>query len=518
MNEIANTISPEIIFADPKRVPKKLNLIEDLLNEFHSEQINYCHWKSNEHLDASMTADTDLDVLFDEGQKESIELLLGRIGFKRFNSIRQKQYKDIEDFIGLDLPSGKVVHLHAHFRLTLGEAFLKGYQVDLEEKVLNSRVFDETFGIYTISPAFEMVLLYIRESLKIRKRDVAVMFLKNKKQYTGNILSEYKWLRQKVTNSELEFVLKSIFENYKPIFQIMSGSFNRIEVLKLSGLIKKEFTKYRLFSPFNAVLLRWYRELSVKIYKKSAIFFNRPIVSKRINPRGGLVIAVVGADGSGKSTVTTNLQSTFKVKLDVYRIYFGRGDGRISWSRKLLLSIKSVLVPSKAIKRINKVEGPAGKKPKGFLANIYKCLEALIVANEKRKNLKLMKAARMRGMLVICDRFPQNQVMGYNDGPLLSYLSSSSNPFFRMVSKLEAVVYKKAENNPPDIMFKLIADAKIVEARKPNETSLEMLEAKIAGIKGLNFANGCNVVTIDATQPLEKVLFTIKKKIWNSIP
>jgi hypothetical protein len=28
-----------------------------------------------------------------------------------------------------------------------------------------------------------------------------------------------------------------------------------------------------------------------------------------------------------------------------------------------------------------------------------------------------MQQAKEKGMLVICDRYPQNQVIGYNDGP-----------------------------------------------------------------------------------------------------
>jgi hypothetical protein len=41
-----------------------LIVIDNLLRDFHEHEILYCHWKSNEHLQASMLADTDLDVLF----------------------------------------------------------------------------------------------------------------------------------------------------------------------------------------------------------------------------------------------------------------------------------------------------------------------------------------------------------------------------------------------------------------------------------------------------------------------
>lgn len=520
MNEVLNKQAP-ITTIKHIEVSGKLALIKNLLDTLHVAGINYCHWKSSEHLDASMTADTDLDILFDHKQKGKLLELLQELGFKKFDSIKQKQYKDIEDFIGLDFGSGKIVHLHAHFRLTMGEAFLKGYQLDLEDKILDSRIYDETFGIYRITPPFELILLYFREALKIRNRDIAKMYLKNKVHYYGNILSEYKWLRQRVTDKELETILRSLFQNYQPIYKLVTGEFNRRELLKLSGLIKKEYKGQRLYSPAHALLLRWYREVSIKMYKKATRMLNQPIVAQRINPRGGLVIAVVGADGSGKSTVIGNLQATFKKKLDVYRIYFGKGDGKMSWSRKLLVRFKKKVAPVKAELPADhnkpKAERKPSEKKKSFKANFYKSVEALIVANEKRSNLKQMQAAKKKGMLVICDRFPQNQIMGYNDGPMLTDLAHSSNPILRTMSRMEARAYEMASQTLPDVVFKLIADAEVVEARKPGLTKLEVLEQKIEGIKRLQF-EGSDVVTVDATQPLEKVLYTIKKKIWESYP
>lgn len=494
---------------------EKVVIIKSLLNAFHQEEILYCHWKSNEHLEASMTADTDLDILFDEKQKKNLVILLNKLGFKKFNSITQKQYRDIEDFVGLDVISGKVVHLHAHFKLTLGEAFLKSYQLNFTGQVLDSRVFDNTFDIWIINPSFELILLYLREALKIRNRDIIKMIIKNKANYTGNILNEYMWLKNQTTDLGIENILKSIFNNYKAVYDLVTGPFDRRKILKLSRLIKKEFKKYRLYSATHALVLRWYREASVKIYKKSALFFNRPIVSHRINPRGGLIVAVIGADGSGKSSIVANLYSTFCKKLDVYQIYFGRGDGKISWARQILSDFKKKIVPVQPGKPGLNLKQNTAVKRKGAFANIYKCLLALLVANEKKKNLKLMVAAKKKGMLVICDRFPQNQIMGYNDGPLLNHLSKSHNLVLRAIAKFEAKVYAEAERNPSDLLFKLIANADIVGARKPNETSREKLEAKIEGFKKLKFSENCNVVNVDAAQPLKEVLSIIKRELWD---
>jgi hypothetical protein len=498
------------------RMNTKLRLIHNLLDVLHKQEISYCHWKSNEHLGASMAGDTDLDILFSENQKESTVSHLQSLGFKKFNSIKEKQYHDIEDFIGLDIVSGKVVHVHAHFRLTMGEVYLKGYQLNFEEKILSSRIFNEEFGIYTSSPAFELILLYFREALKLRTRELLKLQLFNRNEYGGNVMVEYHWLQARTTNKEIKAILQVLFQDYKPIYELVTGEFNRRELYKLSILIKEAFKPNRLYSPSEARFNRWYRETTVLISPKLARLLNRPILSQRINPNGGIIIAVVGADGSGKSTVIGNLEQTFKTKLDVFRIYFGRGDGRISWPRKLLNLAKNAVFSEKKKPAGTETKTSKPTRKEGLLADTFRCMEAMIVAHEKRRNLARMLTAKKKGMLVICDRFPQNQIMGYNDGPLLHYLKDSKNPVFRALAKMEANVYAEAENNPPDTLFKLIADAAIVEARKPGETPMEMLKTKIAGIKQLDFSEKCKVVTVDASQPLDQVLATVKQGVWDT--
>ena len=52
--------------------------------------------------------------------------------------------------------------------------------------------------------------------------------------------------------------------------------------------------------------------------------------------------------------------------------------------------------------------------------SLARAIWAVVLAWEKRAKLRRAVRARNRGMIVICDRFPQTQVMGYNDGPLLA--------------------------------------------------------------------------------------------------
>ncbi|HUQ96056.1 MAG TPA: hypothetical protein VM010_00220 [Chitinophagaceae bacterium] len=508
----------DLVLPDKNTASVKLAVIESLFDALHAAGIRYCHWKSSEHLQASMTGDTDLDVLFDAGQKMELEQLLASLGFKKFNSIALKQYRAIEDFIGFDNATGKIVHLHTHYQLTIGEVYVKSYQLPFANALLESCIYDEAFGLYRIAPAYELVLLYFRTALKIRTRDVLRMYMHKHTTFGAAVLVEYNWLRLRTSDSEIEAVLKKTVQHYMPVYALVTGAFRRDELYKLSRLLKNEFKAYRFLSPANALFVRWYREGALLALEKLARRLKRPIARQRINPRGGIIVALIGADGSGKSTVIRNLQATFQKKLDVYTVYLGNGRiGTKSWTRKVLLYSKKMAAKPKPVVQTESVKM---KKVtlRGFKANLFTCLQALVIAQERYKNLRRIQAAKKRGMLVLCDRFPQNQTPGYNDGPLLHAFLTSPHFLYRLMAKREARIYAKAQSNPPDLVLKLVADPDVIKERKPSLASMQVLEKKVNGIKELTFTESCRVVTINAMQPLDVVLRMVKKEIWANMP
>jgi thymidylate kinase len=528
MNQATNSSTQSALVNLDATVLLKLGLIELFLQELHTNEIMYCHWKSNEHLDASMLGNTDLDILFAVTQQPIIETIFQKFGFKKLDAIRQKQYVGIEDYIGLDHESGKIIHVHTHYTLTMGESFLKSYQLNVEERLLTTRVFDSDYNIYRTDPAMELILLYFRAAFKLRSRDRLKLLMHKNISYSGGILNEYYWLKLRCTDSQVADHLQTMFKDHLPIYQLITAPFNRITTGKLAKLLKSHYSSQRLYHPLTANLRRWYRELYLKNIRRLNNRVNYPIPVQRINPRGGLIVAVIGADGSGKSTVINNLDQTFKKKLDVYKIYFGMGGGKMSWYRYTLKKMKqfTTLLGRKTangtrnnVKSIDIEEKSNNQRVnKSFSANLFKCVEALMVAIEKKANLQRMQLAKKRGMLVLCDRFPQNTTVGYNDGPSLSGYKNSGNPLWRAMAKQEARMYDRFTSAAPDVLFKLIADARVIEARKPGQTGIEILKKKIEGIKSLQFMEPCQVITVNAEVPIEEVLKFIKQKIWELNP
>lgn len=490
----------------------KLQAVTDLFEALHENDIVYCNLKGNDqHLRIFMAGESDIDILFDQNQKEKLESILSTLGFKKFEAIKQKQYKDIVDFIALDPGSGKVIHLHTYYRLTIGRPFLKGYQLDIENQILSTRVYDEAFGMYCMQPAFELILLYLTESLKLRHRDLIIMHLKNKTSFSEKTIYEHSWLRRKTSPAEMEAVLKSLFKDHIPIYNLIKGEFNRKQLHKLAPLIRKELARYRLYSLLGGTLLRWYRETTVTVFRKLSHILARPVLSMRINPRGGIMVAVTGSDSAVNSTVANQLKETFGKKLDVYKINFGKdADGNSMKSQS------SNFIEENHNGKARQMQTPVGRD--GFLLSVRNGIGALMLARKKSKYLKMGLAAKKKGALVICDYFPQSQVMGYNDGPVLHDLLRSKNPFLRSLARMESKIYTESKNDSPDLVFRLVANNEGAGKVSPGEILGENTDRGItAGTKQPAFNSKCKTVTVDAGKPLTEVLYIIKNEIWDML-
>ena len=72
----------------------QLKKINQLFQNFNRHDIRYSHWKSNEHLDAAVNGDTDLDILFDKNQEQRVIEILKSNKFYLFEAVWYRKYKN----------------------------------------------------------------------------------------------------------------------------------------------------------------------------------------------------------------------------------------------------------------------------------------------------------------------------------------------------------------------------------------------------------------------------------------
>jgi thymidylate kinase len=499
----------------------QLKLVRNLMRRLETEAILYCHWKSNEHLNAAMCGNTDLDMLFEEGKRTRIVELLRQVGFVRFRSIWFRRYPAIEDFIGIDPEKGKVVHVHAHFQLVLGEALVKSYRLPWEGDLLSTRVWDEEHEIYRSDAVWEMLLLVIREAIKLTGR---VKHARHNQSARSGANREMTWLKERVSPQDLGKLAATYCgpHSHRAIDRLYREGLSSSTLEELHRLILPVFQRYRRLSPWQATGICLVRKLSYPLSRglKKTILPTLPI--QRTALGDGLIIAILGADGSGKSTVATEVTRELSRKVAVMRLYMGSGNGSSSILRWPLCAVSRCLgrVRGNRVRQVGQKLGVQEERPtwtlRKVLGRAFHLTWALTLAWEKRTKLKRAWQARRKGILVVCDRFPQADIEGYNDGPLLGHLSESRLPLLRWLGYWEGSSYARTARYPPDLVLRLLGPVEVLGRRRP-EMDPTRIHRKQEGIRAVRFPRSTSVVEIDAGQPLEEVVARAMSAIGSMI-
>ncbi len=495
-------------------VDAMLTTVHRLVADLEGAGIRYCHWKSNEHLGASMSGLTDLDVLVERGRDGDLQQVLARTGFRRFQAAGLAGYPAVEDYLAVDPPTGRLVHLHLHYRLTLGQKYLKGHRLPWEEETLAMRRRDAEYGIHVAAPEIELLLLVVRDALKRRMRTV-LADLSGRRGGPGDFHREFHWLVERADlDAVAELGERLIGPRIRDTLGRLLESGARAEDRRaFAARVRPALRDCRTYGPVSATLHAAIREGVWLAGGLSRRRFRWPLALRRVSPRGGVVVAFLGSDGSGKSSLSADTIAWLGAKLDVVPIYFGSGDGPGSLLRAPMQLARRLLARVPA--RQQGGDG-AGHGRRSRMRGVVLVPWALSLSLEKRTKLRRMIRARNRGLVVICDRFPQDQVEGFNDGRLLGHLAGSRWRLARAIARWEAKPYTIDRLHAPDLAIKLVASPGTALSRRP-EMSIAEIERRIDVVRGLRFPAGTNVAEIDADSPFDEVVLSVRQQIWESL-
>ena len=477
-------------------------LASRVFRRFDELGISYCHWKSNEHLDAALAGLTDLDILIDAARLDDAYAVLSEFDCRRGRVASARNEPGLEDFFGIDPLNDRLIHFHVHWRLASGERHLKRFRLPWESQVLTARIRDEATGAYMTHPAQEVVLVMVRAALKLRWRDRIKLAVKREAKTSAQ--NEAAWL-MKSTDEESVRAIATEWLSSDSADAILAALSNGVTGKNLVGVrrcVLDQIGTQTSHTPIAAALVRNRRELAWLQRGVARHYRPRPVLYGRGGPAGGLLVAVLGADGSGKSTLTGDLRRWFAPKYDTYAVYLGSGDGPSSvlrlplrWAKQHILGLSKTNSPGTT---------PGGQRSKSL--QLSRVIWALVLAREKRQKLQRAMLARTRGLLVITDRYPQTQVAGSNDGPLLSGWIQSANPLLRFVARRELAPYTLADRFPPDLILRLDVAPDVAAGRRPGQ-SRDYLKARIDLVTGLEFPRSrFGIVALDANRPYDSVL------------
>ena len=226
------------------------------------------------------------------------------------------------------------------------------------------------------------------------------------------------------------------------------------------------------------------------------------------------MIAVIGADGAGKSTLTCELRRWLSCQLRTCHYYMGSQQ------------------PSQITRLIHTAYRIAGKVCRtwsGFVGEersasgalcwlqcVSRSLYHLSVGRDRYGRYVAGRRQAAEGAIVICDRYPLaaiHRVMERRpmDGPrIASEAGNEMDRVTRMLSQLEKNIYRKIY--PPDCIFVLHVSPEVSQQRKPDH-SREIIETKSRALTQMD-TQDLPTIEIDADQSHEQVLLQVKTALW----
>ena len=221
------------------------------------------------------------------------------------------------------------------------------------------------------------------------------------------------------------------------------------------------------------------------------------------------LIAIIGCDGSGKSTVSEEILNWVQGYGPAVAAHLGKQSGNIGRAIAQLPLIGSLLDKFIA-RKTDSTRAQREKKTPGLLV-------ALIIyafSLRRLRRFKRMMAQRHQGLIIVTDRYPQLEFPGAYDGTGLS-VTAPGNWFVRWLARRERVLYEWMTSYRPYLVIRLNVDLDTACARKPDHRR-ELLRDKVAITPQLTF-NGAPIVEIDSTQPLAQVLAEAKAAVAKTL-
>lgn len=210
------------------------------------------------------------------------------------------------------------------------------------------------------------------------------------------------------------------------------------------------------------------------------------------------LIAIIGCDGSGKSTVSEAILNFVRQFGKAEAAHLGKQSGNIG---RVIAKLPLIggLLDRIIVNKTDKTRALRDKKSPG----LFTALIIYAFSLRRLRRFRHMLEVRQQGSIIVTDRFPQLEFPGAYDGTGLSTLADNGM-IVGWLARRELKLYEWMTSYKPDLVIRLNVDLDTACARKPDHRR-ELLASKVAATPLLKF-NGAPIIEIDSTQPLEQVL------------
>jgi thymidylate kinase len=490
-----------------------LTILQQLIKKLSTNEIRYCHWKSNSALSKVLKGETDVDLLIQRKYSDSFRMVMNELKFRPAGIQGDAPFPAVEHYFAMDDETGIFVHVHTYYRIITGESLSKNLHLPIEEMLLQN--LREEASIPVPLKSAELVVFTIR---MILKHTSVVELLMLSRDWKG-VRREIEWLLEGKSTGEtlklVEYWLPSVDPKlFSACIDALKAPASLFRRISLGLQLRTQLSIYARNS--------WLRSWLSGLHKFSLMAYSRLSLSKRgmILQSGGAVIAFVGPEASGKSTLLTEIKHWLGEHFVIDQIHAGKPKSTlVTVLPNILLPFLRNALPTYRPSKINTREVSAEqsqKSPKVY--PLISAIRSVYIAYDRRVLLSRAFARAANGSIVLCDRYPSIS-KGAPDGPQLQQfvIDPKQYPIQSWLAHTENRLYR--EIPAPDMVISLHVPLEVALLRNKNrgkEEPEDYVRFRHSLASNLEYGNA-PVYKINTDQPLYMTILEVKKNIWRNL-
>jgi PST family polysaccharide transporter len=487
-----------------------------LTRELAAERVRYARWKVSLDLQRVLSGEGDLDLLVDSADAEAFLRVAERLGFKELVPCFGPRPAHEVHLYGLDEETGALLHLHVNFSLAGEGSPLRHLVPSLDELVLRH-----------CSPCEVPALL---ESMPVvqPRAQVVVFVLLAMERYAR--LRNYPSLARHKQN--LQTKLQALLaadpaEGWRDLLAHWLPAVPPALFADCLAALRQPTSWLRRFR--LARKLRRHLRHAVHVSSRGAAS-GRPgflaSVCRRLwhgrgspkqLPSGGAVIAIVGPDASGKSTMVAEAAAWLGKVFRVRTAHLGKPPSTwLTLLPNLLVRLLRVVAPALRTSR----KEAAGEEPKAGGQGLLYRLRAVMLAWDRRALALRLARKAARGWVVVCDRYP-SAVVGAPDGARLKAPEDDPGQGWlrRWLARLENRLYRTIAD--PAVVVRLSAPLAVaIDRNKERIKAGKESDAYVTRRHKVFFLAhfpDARTVELDTNQSRPETVRELRRLVWESL-
>lgn len=476
-----------------------------LFEACEARNVSMCAWKGLEDARWAIEGDADLDLLVHRGHAAEFREVMAEFGFKAVTSASNADHAAIVQYVGIDTRTHHLARIDAYHRLVTGEKFVKQWHLPLETVLLEN--VERVDRIPIPNPDASLAVFVLRAILKGASiMDLAVA---GARHAVGSVRAEAQKAVAAADLTRTEAIVQAHLPAIPPQLwrACVSATLEGAPWPKRFWLrmrLSLQLRPYRRHGPLRAAWLR------VKAIGRRAARIGHAHPGVKHLATGGAVIAIVGPEATGKSTLAGDLARWLGSTFQVHEAHLGKPPPTpLTWLPSLALPLLRRIARGHRTDAFPAAQDGASR-PSWLFA-----VRCLITALERRNLAWRLHMQAANGHLVICDRYPSAQV-GAMDSARLP--ENQASGWRSIVANWEQRLYRQVP--PPDVVLELTVAPEIAvrrnrERSKPGKESDEHILRRHATGSVPRYA--ATTVSIDTSGMLADTLARAKEAVWHEL-